>query len=531
MNSNLTIILSGHVNRPQNFDLRPFWLGFIELQNKLPSSMNIQNILAHSWNPEFSELVELVYSPKILHAEKQDCFYDEFIGDIDPPDFFENGLERLNSTWKNVSIHSVIGNARSRARAISLMNRLPASEMKDQVLITRWDIGQTGSSEVNQMVLDPSLPKENIYLAYYSEVDEGYADMWIVAPWQLALRFELFDIFCLECLKGRNEFLDSFTHKGWPASKRLSKVDIFLASPYVRHLHRVILRVIELVKKKLEKSSLLRRLVTKVFNPFILFVSAPPVTAENSLLIGGLSSEQLRVFPKYQALNIHALLKYFFLSEKMREQTRFLTAHDFEISDSLGNLINPQPFVLILEAEDLSNEGMFDDLVSTSPLPIAGIYVVQGNQILEVLIKDNGSLFIECIDVVNIEPSKKLAFVLDLASRKFSYSMPILFLRSIKTYLGCSDWSYLNALLKYILWSGIDYVGIDCSLDGRYHNDFPDMKYIRGEGAISFEKAAGTLGKLDSLFKSTFGDVNALICRAELMKLDFSCTSSSRSLF
>ena len=123
----------------------------------------MRHIAAHSWNPELADLARFVYSPDVECHEQQLSFYPEFITRIDPPDLFEFGLDRLNSTWKNVSLQTVLGNARSRARAVQLLEKLPVSE--GQVLMTRWDLGQSGSAYVNQLVADVGLPHEYLYFA------------------------------------------------------------------------------------------------------------------------------------------------------------------------------------------------------------------------------------------------------------------------------------------------------------------------------------------------------------------------------
>ena len=40
--ANLTLVLSGHLRRPESADLRPFWRGFIELQKKLPAGKSVR---------------------------------------------------------------------------------------------------------------------------------------------------------------------------------------------------------------------------------------------------------------------------------------------------------------------------------------------------------------------------------------------------------------------------------------------------------------------------------------------------------
>jgi hypothetical protein len=60
----LTLVLSGHLCRPQSADLRPFWRGFIELQKKLPSGKPVSQIVAHSWNPGLASLAYAAYAPQ-----------------------------------------------------------------------------------------------------------------------------------------------------------------------------------------------------------------------------------------------------------------------------------------------------------------------------------------------------------------------------------------------------------------------------------------------------------------------------------
>lgn len=71
----LTLVLSGHLRRPQSADLRPFWRGFIELQKKLPAGKPVRQIVAHSWNPDLATLAHAVYAPQAERHEHQACFF------------------------------------------------------------------------------------------------------------------------------------------------------------------------------------------------------------------------------------------------------------------------------------------------------------------------------------------------------------------------------------------------------------------------------------------------------------------------
>ena len=176
MISKLVIVISGQVVRENSANLKSFWRGFINIQNAIYEIDEIK-VVAHSWNPEFSELVQNVYNPIALSSEKQSSFSKDIMSTIDPVDKFEDGLNRAMSTWKRVSAQSILGNAKSRSKAIELLRKVK-TEDDFFVLATRWDQGCSGSASVNKIIFDKSLPKDYLYLSYYSEVDEGYADMW-----------------------------------------------------------------------------------------------------------------------------------------------------------------------------------------------------------------------------------------------------------------------------------------------------------------------------------------------------------------
>lgn len=525
----LTIILSGHVRRPQSADLRPFWRGFIELQSKLPSCAEVKGFLVHSWNPELSALIDLVYSPRASQYEGQACFYPEFIQNIEPPDLFEKGLDRFKSTWKNISVQTVLGNARSRARAVALMDSLPLEEANGRVLIARWDLGQTGSSQVNRLVADASLPENYMYMSYFSGVDEGYADMWIVAPWQLARRFRVLDTFVLDCLAGRNLYLELFTRAGWLRSRNMTRLENMLLHPIGQRIRSLVLKSIQCMQHKSDSYAFMQRVVRKLLSRPKHFLELPPITAENSCVPGNTRNE--RIFPDYLALNIHALLKFFILSEGLREQTRFLTHEDFELSSQSGQLIQPQPSLLFLWADGKANCQTLWRLMDESPLPIAAVYLMSKTQVLEATLDDHGEVVLNTLNPVSEAALDQLICALDAAAGRPWGCLPLMILPSAAQYLACTDWFYLNALLKYIAWSGIGYVGMDNEQGGKQYLEFPDMELVRGKGAFSLRKAAGTLSGIRPFLDRAGASLEELISRAECMALEFPCIVPGRSLF
>ncbi len=523
--ADLTLVLSGHLCRPQSADMRPFWCGFIELQRKLPTTRRVKYVVAHSWNQDLAGLVRLVYSPEAELHEPQASFYPEFLNRIEPPDVFERGLDRPNSTWKSVSIQSVLGNARSRARAVKLLEELPANT--GQVLITRWDLGQTGSSQVNQLVADAALPIEYLYLSYFSEVDEGYADMWVLAPWSLAQKFCGFDVFILDCLAGSNEYLEKFCESGWPCSRLKTRYEIVRSHPIGQRIHTLSTKLLKAFRSHVKGSSFLKKVVRRAIDPIQQFLERPPLTAENSCAPN--MHHAPRTFPKYMALNIHALLKYFILSQGMRGMTRFLTHEDFEIAAQSGQVINPQPFALVVW-DPVEDALLSSRLRESSRLPIAAVFHA-GKGVRMWSPDATGEFEMRVFQPTSSSSRDRLLCAVDAAIGQFGESIPILIMPSLEKYLSCSDWYYLNALLKFIVWRGVDYVGFEADLEGRPSLDFPCMQIVRGGGALSFMKAIGTARGMRVLLDLSDSELHDICERSDRMRLEFPVIDNKRGLF
>lgn len=522
----LTVVLSGHLCRPQSADMRPFWRGFIELQRKLPATRRVRHIVVHSWNPELAGLARLVYAPHAECHERQPCFYPEFVHRINPPDLFERGLDRLNSTWKNVSLQSVLGNASSRARAVELMDALPTSE--GQVLITRWDLGQTGSSQVNQLVVDAALPEAYLYLSYFSEVDEGYADMWMLAPWALARRFGEFDDFVLDSLAGNNAYLKQFCESGWPRARVKTRYEAAISHPLGQRIHSHALRLLGAVRAHVQGGSLAERGVRRLIGPVQRFLERPPLTAENSCVPG--AADVQRIFPLFQALNIHALLKYFVLSEGIREQTRFLTHEDFEIAGQSGQLINPQSFVLLLWDEGKDDLALMR-LIEASPLPIDAVFLLGDGAVCAWELGRNGGWAQRVLKPSSPSAKDRLSCALDAAIEQTGESTPILVMPTAGAYLACGDWCYLNALLKYIAWSCQGYIGLSGAQAGKPSLEFPGLNMARGGGVFSLGMAAGTAVGIRQFLNVADTDLKEICDRAEMMLLEFPVVANTGALF
>lgn len=346
-NNEIVLVLSGQICRENSADLKNFWAGFINIQRNLNIQVENLKIIGHSWNPEYDDLISSVYSPSLYRSEKQPNFLPEFAKELDRIDRFEVGLRRVDSLWRRVTPQSLLGNGYSRSKAAGLL----VSGFKDssRVIFARWDQGQTGSREVNQIIYDSALPYDYIYMANYSEIDEGYADMWIVAPIAVARSFQNYYNFVIDCLTERNNYVSDFSAVGWPHTIK-QKISNSRVKKYIKKvkasLNAGLPRVTNIYNKITNK---LKSLVKIAFNFLPLKYKNKfenyKYCGEHAIDISFDSNEV--TWPLYQALNNHALLKYFIIMQGFREKTRFLDVNDFQKQERY-TLINPIKISIVI---------------------------------------------------------------------------------------------------------------------------------------------------------------------------------------
>ncbi len=514
----ITLVLSGHISG----HILPFWRSFIQLQARLPVNKAVRQVVAHSFNPELTDLVKAVYAPHSMQCDHWEVFYAKALEEIGLEHVF--GLQAIHakSASKDKPLQSVLCSAYSRARATQLMDQLPIK--KGQVLFAYWDSGGSSPAQLNQIIVDTSLPEDYCYLSYSSEIDMGYPDGWMLAPWKLARRFGGFYQFVLDALSSRNEYLELFTQIGWPRARTKSHYENFLLYFFGSKLCTIITKIIQDNLNCLKGDNFFRRILRRSLRSIYLVLTWPPVTSENSCLA---DFKKLRaVFPKSLALNIRSLLKYFILFNGFRDRVRFLTKEDFEITSQSGQIINPQQLILVVYE---GSESLLH-LSTRSPLPLAAVYQMADGLVYEYLPDGRGNWISTIFQPLTSTLKDQMFCVIGVAEDRFDNSMPLLLMPSVDQYCACVDWFYLNALMKYIVWKGLDYVALDSPLRGKPHLEFPDI-YVVLSSTFSFFSSAGTVGGIRKLLATTTSQ--SLMdgeCESEIY-LEFPVVSKDGGLF
>jgi hypothetical protein len=527
MTSDLTLVLSGHIRVPEAADMRPFWRGFIALQRRLPVRRKIRHIVAHSWSPEFAGLVRLVYAPDVELHDRRAFWSLDLVSASGRFVLSQRELNRLSDIWKSYTLEYVLGDALSRARAVHLLETLEV--LGSPVLICRWDLDQIDEHERSQLVMDADLPDSYVYLSYSADVDEGYPDAWIVAEWDVAKKFGYFDEFVLKAILRENNYLKHVCVSGWPRALSKARYGKFRGHRLGPRAHTLVSRVVEFVAMHSRGVGFLDRVLRGVIDSCQVGVDSPALTAENSCIAKrSLFSQTL---PVSLALNSRALLKYFFASERLREKTRFLTSKDFDnVETQYGQIINPQPLVLLVWNIDEDEGRAIERLVKLSPLTVSAVIVI-GVEVRAWVPGGDGKWGCSSLRPDSDSLKDRLMCALGTAVKEVGEALPIVVLPSLDVYLSCKDWFYFNALIKFIIFRNLDYVGMDNNYDGTPSLDFPDLYIAKGSVFLSRSLAASTVRGFRSLVREADAELMAVSPISEKMQAGFAVVAKNGGLF
>lgn len=492
----LTLILFGNIREQQLEDLRPFWQGFIELQSRISSKKTVTQIVVHSWNPDLADLVRIVYAPLVEQHENQYNFHWDFIQRLTAVGCYDYRNYSNKSFFQDKSLRPILLGIYSRALAVRLIELLPKS--CEQVLLSYWDAGTLSDKTVQRLIIDTSLPEEFLYLHYSSDIDKGYPDRWLLAPLDIARQFGKFDNFVLDVLASQNDFLKILNQTWQPNSWDKFHHSIVWANSIKQKCQDKLLKTIKNYVELLNIDGFFPAIMRRFLRPIQRSLAQTCTTAENSCLTNSNRIKQL--FPKPLKLESSTLLKYFIYAKGLRDRVRFLDEKDFENNLESGQLINPQPIIIIFYSEvDVDIDIKLTNLITKSPLPLAGIYQITDGFIKEYLLSGNSQWKAGSINTLSGSLRNQILATLKIAENKFSTSLPALLLPTMNHYLECTNRFYLNALMKYIVWRKLDYVALNCNRMGQEAIDFPDLYMLSNEICPTLS-ATGTINGLHSFF-------------------------------
>ena len=475
-NDGLNLIIYGEMKKPVASGLNDFWTDFIELQKGLKSHGNVGNVFVHSCNPEYAALIDFVYQPSAsLHEEIN--HYD------------------LGSSSKKMSFFKDV---MSRSKAINLAKGFLGSLDNSQTILISWNLSLKGNYATNRMVVDEGLPPDLIYLAYHSRVDTGYANHWIVAPFSVVKIFEDFELFCSEQKRfftTRRSSLEKL--KELVALSRITLNDRILL--YFSILAKICLKM----RKKSLNINAFSRVRYKIFETLEKKIFNKPINSNENSLFGTLqknnkSEQSLLVEPQEH------LFKRFIIGNGLRNRVRFLVPEDFENNTTYQPVLRGQPCILFAKVRQKPGKRMIRELILKSPIPIKSFFLYGKTKVYCFVLGKNGVLYEKKYISIN-DCKHNLTQIVVRIYQSYPIDLPYIVMRSPEHFLGCQDWPYFNALLKYFVFSSKNCVAFDSTKTSEISGDFPNVKYYNKKSSFSLESgllSANGIKELSEAFSS-----------------------------
>jgi len=156
------------------------------------------------------------------------------------------------------------------------------------------------------------------------------------------VKFEQLDMYFLDAILYKNNFVENFTTNGWPLA--YGKTESYATFKVLKQLFfKKILIYLDFVNFA-KKSNFFKLRLTGLKERITRYLDKPFHTAENSL---SLDSKPDATFPLDIAFNLQPILKSFLVNESIRINSRFLDPRDFNKIHS-GTMINPVNFCYLI---------------------------------------------------------------------------------------------------------------------------------------------------------------------------------------
>ena len=472
------LVLSGLISRPDSINMKPFWMGLINIQSRLQTNDELI-ILGHTWNSEAKEFIRRIFNTELFSFQefsltprikesldelnlrfpppKQEAFYSQHEGKVYP-----------NFVWMN----------QSRKIALSILNEMEFG-LDDRIVLTRFDIGyRERTSHVSTIICDDSLPRDLIYLAYATHLDQGYADQWITFNAKFLKSFISLDELSLYNLFDEN-YYDTYLNN-WPNSSKHSELKSLF-----RFIFRVLVVRFYTSIKLMFRINLLPLNIFKKISNGIELILYPII---DNVELDGKKNSATGSNPVRTLINNHALLKYGIYQMGLRKYVKFLNYRDFR-NDSKYSLINPEPFIILIYSHS-SYSDCWEMIISQFKLCIPNlsykIYVSTEKSDISISLKKQ---FLDCEFLYYDERdlySKRLSSILN----QIDVDETIYFVHEDMPLFRPVNEVFLNTLIKFFTTSEEYYIKlVDTSaVKEKTQNDyFPNLVNNRGKYSLSIQ--------------------------------------------
>lgn len=469
------LALRGFNNINSFEDKRIFWNSFINLQNNLPSNIQVKFILQYCKGKE-SKLYSFLFEPFL-----------EF--NFNPDNIsFELKEYKKNFSFKRKRIYQLNFSLKESYFISSINAYLANKKIKfkfDQLILLNYKLKTLNESKP-VFIYDNLLPLNKIYLRYSNYIDQGYSANLIIIPKKFLKIFSRFNDFFLYSISNKNNFLKKYNIFRWSLSIRIKVIKelLIILRNYFRNFIFNFLKLIENNIFKFSDIPFLRFLVNKIK----IIVNIPYLTKEISFVEDSMNqgiSYLKNLSP------IKPILKYFIYQNDLRKETRFISDDDFEnYNDSY--IIGKKNFILVLTDDFSLNEKKIKFELCNLKFKPKFIVFSKKRKIIVYKYFQKSDLFLKEIFFKNKKKDEyqNILFVLFKinTNNQCSYSLPILILNSLSSFKSCTDIGYLNALLQFFIWEDINYVSFINTNHRNKYSAFPQLYTYSNKNKLNLEK-------------------------------------------
>lgn len=173
------LCLHGYYGTVSTGDFESGFRGYEHLTTNVLSKGNV-DVFIHNWQPEIQRNICKIYQPKSSTFEPQVDFKVVCKDNGIDQSYTDQGFPRSSTMYLNATFERILSFYYSRCQSLKLCfaYQKEHSFEYDWVITSRFDIGQRGGGQVNQLKFDPTLDPSFFYTAHWDQINVGYGDMW-----------------------------------------------------------------------------------------------------------------------------------------------------------------------------------------------------------------------------------------------------------------------------------------------------------------------------------------------------------------
>ena len=212
----VALCLHGYFGTVSTGDYSTVYGGLDHLKDTVYSVCKDVDVFIHCWQPEQKQIVERFYSPKMSVFEEQINFDKVCEKNGISQSYFDENFNRESSIYKNAVASRILSFYYSRCESLKLKKEYENRNnfTYDWVITTRFDIGQRGGSEVNQIRFNPKEDPNCLYTTYWKQMNIGYGDMWFYGSSGIMDRYATIFESAIQDLKPKSDY-EKCLASGW----------------------------------------------------------------------------------------------------------------------------------------------------------------------------------------------------------------------------------------------------------------------------------------------------------------------------